>query len=240
MIRESFRDYFDLDVREVPFSPIIATSNTLDGDMRRKSNRLKFLHNNRIPSREFLLMVTDHGGTVANIPDDISGGEINADSLIISGSTKINAVGVMTADCLPIELIDRKGMLVFVHAGWKELLSEVLTRSVLEVRNQTGCKPEELLVHFGPGICREDYQVGKEVSSLFARKYRGAITADGKKDLLSLAFIAREQLSHVGVPLGNITEDGRCTYEDESLFSRRRSIKAKGTDDGRFMTLVRF
>ena len=61
------------------------------------------------------------------------------------------ALAVMTGDCLPLLISDRAGSEVAaVHAGWRGLLAGVIEATV----NCFQSPSDELVVWFGPAICR--------------------------------------------------------------------------------------
>ncbi len=72
-------------------------------------------------------------------------------------------IGVKTADCLPVILVDdaRRAALA-VHAGWRGLTSGILGHAVALLSEQ-GIKPADWTAVIGPAIARESYEVGSEV-----------------------------------------------------------------------------
>ena len=126
------------------------------------------------------------------------------------------AIGVVTADCVPVLLASRDGAAVAaIHAGWRGLAAGVLeaTADAMDVpRNR-------LLAWLGPAIGPRVYEVGDEVRTAF-RGYESAFqpTRPGHW-LLDLYAVAREKLHG----LKSISGGGFCTYSDrERFFSYRR------------------
>ena len=71
---------------------------------------------------------------------------------------------VMTADCLPVLLCDRRGSVVAAaHAGWRGLLDGVLESVVAAM----AAAPGELLAWLGPAIGPRCFEVGTEVRAAF-------------------------------------------------------------------------
>jgi YfiH family protein len=129
---------------------------------------------------------------------------------------------VMTADCLPVVLVDRAGTRVAVaHAGWRGLLGGVLEATVARLGGET----RALDAWLGPAIGPEAFEVGAEVreaylarlpgsADCFVRNERGRYFAD-------LYGLARRVLESAGV--GAVHGGGWCTHRDaERFFSFRR------------------
>lgn len=129
---------------------------------------------------------------------------------------------VMTADCLPVLLCDRAGLVVAaIHAGWRGLCHGVIEATV----GAMGCPPENLLAWLGPAIGPEAFEVGPEVRAAFLeRDPRAAaafVSGDGDRWLADIYQLARQRLHHLGVQA--IYGGGQCTYQDaERYFSYRR------------------
>ena len=140
---------------------------------------------------------------------------------------------VMTADCLPVLLCDRRGTRVGVaHAGWRGLLDGILPAAVTALRVQ----PAELIAWLGPAIGQGAYEVGAEVrdgfveraaaaSRRFARNARGRWQAD-------LYGLARDALESAGVRA--VYGGDFCTFTQAGrFFSHRREAPC-----GRMATLI--
>jgi len=129
---------------------------------------------------------------------------------------------VMTADCLPVLLCDRRGTVVAAaHAGWRGLLAGVLESTVAAMR----CAPGELLAWMGPAIGPDCFEVGPEVRDAFVRGHQPAATAftpsPGGKWLCDLYRLASQRLQRLGVAA--ISGGAACTFTDRGrYFSYRR------------------
>jgi polyphenol oxidase len=127
---------------------------------------------------------------------------------------------VMTADCLPVLLCDRRGSVVAAaHAGWRGLLDGVLESAV------TAMAPGELLAWLGPAIGPRCFEVGTEVRDAFVAgnpSASAAFVATGPdKWLCDIYLLARQRLEQLGVSA--ITGGGTCTYSESGrYFSYRR------------------
>lgn len=138
---------------------------------------------------------------------------------------------VLTADCLPVVLVDgRCRNLAVVHAGWRGLVSGVLTSAC-------GALPfRPTAAWLGPAIGPEAYEVGAEVLEAVARLpvpmaavRRPASAPD--KGMLDLFALAAGLLEQEGVT--EVYTDRLCTCTDPRFYSYRRD---GGT--GRMATLA--
>ncbi|MCI8514728.1 MAG: peptidoglycan editing factor PgeF [Lachnospiraceae bacterium] len=72
------------------------------------------------------------------------------------------------ADCIPLYFLDPvKKVIGLSHAGWRGTLNRMVEVTVEKMRETYGSAPEDILAGIGPGICRDCYEVGKEVAEAF-------------------------------------------------------------------------
>jgi polyphenol oxidase len=161
-------------------------------------------------------------------------------------------LGVQTADCLPVLLVDSKRRAVGAfHAGWRGTLKRIVEKGVGEMRRQFGSQSRDLRAAIGPGIHSCCYQVGEEVRDKFHSQFAYAselfrearesnpvhekypllfLTARApghgpEETLLFLDLVAANtrQLLDAGVPAGNISASPLCTScRTDLLFSYRK------------------
>jgi len=187
---------------------------------------------------------------------------LSGDGLITSTAGLL--LGVLTADCFPIIIVDPKRRAIGVfHAGWRGTLKRIAQKGVGEMRKHFGSNPAQLRAAIGPGIRNCCYQVGPEVRSTFEGQFtygsqlfretkeRNEIherypllfltaRAPGHSDLprqifLDLAEANRRQLLDAGLMARNISDLGTCTSCNPELFFSHRAEKAK---PGRMMAIV--
>lgn len=134
------------------------------------------------------------------------------------------AVGVRTADCLPILFYARDIQVVgAVHAGWRGTLAGIALKTVAELVN-AGAKPENILVRFAPAICGRCYEVDQELADRFADAGLSAsIIPAPKLDPLTSQPIAQDKphidlvkankilLTQAGIPAVNLYQSDLCT-----------------------------
>ena len=84
-------------------------------------------------------------------------------------------LGVQTADCVPILLVDPKRRAVAaVHAGWRGTLARIAEKTVGEMRKRFGSDPADLLAALGPAIGGCCYEVGTELVTKFTSQFAEA------------------------------------------------------------------
>lgn len=144
-------------------------------------------------------------------------------------------LNILTADCVPILLYDQKREVVAaIHAGWKGTKSQIASKTVQKMTEVYGCDPKDILAGVAPSIGRCCYEVGKDVAEHFFDMPEG-FTPIGKKYMLDLPLINRQQLLAAGLQENNIEMSHICTAcEVERFFSYR---KEQGCS-GRFMSMI--
>lgn len=140
---------------------------------------------------------------------------------------------VMTADCLPVLLTDRRGSRIgAAHAGWRGLVQGVLPTAVAAL----GVEPDDVLAWLGPAIGPSAFEVGDEVRTAFAAagfETDGSFVRNGRgRWQADLYAVARDSLARAGVRA--IHGGGFCTHADPArFFSHRRQAPC-----GRMATLI--
>ena len=135
-------------------------------------------------------------------------------------STSNLALGVLTADCLPIALSKKDGSeFAMLHAGWKGLLSGVIESTLTSFTK--GCS--DVSAWKGPSISQKNYEVGNDLYESFVKKDDESESSFKEKGygkwLFSLHGEAKRILGKYNI---NVDLSSVCTFESESLFSYRR------------------
>ena len=141
--------------------------------------------------------------------------------------------GIMTADCLPVFVSKKDGSMVGIaHAGWKGLVSGVI-ESLIENFKSNG---DDLVVHLGPAISMNAFEVGIEVKKLYLSKninFERSFASLNNKIYLDLYDAARLVLENFQIK--SISGGDRCTFkESNDFFSYRRD----GINSGRMAHLI--
>ena len=84
-------------------------------------------------------------------------------------------LGIQTADCLPVLLVDPVCRAVGAfHAGWRGTLGRIVEKGAGEMRRWFGTKARDLRAAIGPGVHNCCYEVGEEVRQQFEAQFRYA------------------------------------------------------------------
>lgn len=132
------------------------------------------------------------------------------------------ALAIMTADCLPILLINEEGTeIAAIHAGWRPLANNIIKNTIDKMESLS----DKIYAWLGPCIGADAFEVGPEVVSAFTKlspdldKY--FIKAKEGKYLADLHSIAEFLLLTQGV--NKFSKLEHCTYErHHEYFSYRR------------------
>lgn len=152
-------------------------------------------------------------------------------------------LGVLTADCVPLVLYDRKNHACgIVHAGWKGAVNGVVQAVLEEMNGAYGSNYRDLQFFFGPSAGRCCYKVGQEFVPLLERFYffeEVLFEANGSLYFDMLSFIEKN-LYAVGVKQEQIFKQYTvCTICDYRFHSYRRySSEKTETRQGRQMTII--
>jgi polyphenol oxidase len=170
-------------------------------------------------------------------------------------------LGVQTADCVPILLVDpQKRIVAAVHAGWRGTLARILEKTVGELHAQYGSKPSDLLAAIGPSIGPCCYEVGAELVTQFSSQFTDAAEyfdeprsgeepnplqwlnmkppghqPPPKNVHLDLPKANRSQLLAASLPEKNIFSSGLCTACHLDLFF---SYRKQGPRSGRLLSTM--
>lgn len=157
------------------------------------------------------------------------------------------AVGVRTADCIPILLYDPVGHAVAaVHSGWKGTVLRIVQKTIVAMGDCFGTRAADLKAVIGPGIRAESFQVGAEVCDRFSEagfpmqliwSRHGEPVAGSMRGGHHIDLFAANRwlLAEAGVEGCNIQVSGICTYLDKRFHSARR----EGAACGRIISWIR-
>ncbi len=170
-----------------------------------------------------------HGTTVLNLDEPYTNNQADA-----AFTTQANTVcSIMTADCLPILLVDQQGSkIAAIHAGWRSLAAGIIENTVAQL-NIPG---EQLIAWLGPGISAEHYEVGDDVRDAFIANDPSAAQAFSanhrQRWLADMYMLARQRLQQLAIQA--IYGGNYCTYQQADLFY---SYRRDGIT-GRMATLI--
>jgi YfiH family protein len=136
-------------------------------------------------------------------------------------------VGIRTADCVPILLVDPAiPVVAAIHAGWRGSAENIAAAAVSELSNKWKTRPGNLRAAIGPSIGACCYEVGAEVANRFETWNPQMRQAQGPVHL-DLRAINEEQLRAAGVR--DIWRSEECTFcLPRRFFSFRREREQAG------------
>jgi YfiH family protein len=117
-------------------------------------------------------------------------------------------LAILTADCLPVVLVDatRRAVGVF-HAGWRGTLKRIVEKGVGEMHRWFGTSPGDLRAAIGPGVHGCCYNVGPEVRTQFASQFeygnklfREVEESDPVREKYPLLFLTARAPGHSELP----------------------------------------
>jgi YfiH family protein len=197
--------------------------------------------------------------------DVVCGFSSALDALCIGDASITNTpnllLGVQTADCVPILLLDpKKRAVAAVHAGWRGTLQRIVEKTIGRMKMEFKTNPSDLIAAIGPAIGGCCYEVGTEVAAAFLSQFANAPewfdelrTGDEPNPLqwlnqfppghqpppknvrLDLRQANRAQLLAAGLGPQNIFVSDLCTAcRPDLLFSYRK----QGSESGRMMSVI--
>ena len=178
-----------------------------------------------------------HGNHCLTVTDQDPGklaqlAQTEADALLTAEPGVL--LGVLTADCLPLIMIDvNQSAVAVVHVGWRGLEQSIGTVVVTELGRRFAVAAETLQVYAGPAIGSCCFQVGVEVVDRFRRHFvlegvEGWYQERSSGFYLDLLAIQRAQLMAVGVTEENFHVTDICTCCRDFCFSYRRDHAITG------------
>ena len=186
---------------------------------------------------KLILMHQTHSNKVVEIKKSNYKKKINADAMI----TKMRglALGVVTADCVPIILYDAKNEIVgCIHAGWKGAFSGVIKNTISKIKKIGSSN--KIYASVGPCIGKRSYEVDKNFYKMFLAKSRNNKIYFSHKNKIKKLFNLRKFVTYKLIK-ANIKVDqvDRDTFSEKSnFFSYRRSCKLKQKDYGRCISSI--
>ena len=175
-----------------------------------------------------------HSANVAVIDrPDYSREELEGVDALVTNLKNV-AIGVRTADCIPVLLYDPVRRVVgAAHSGWRGTINKIAAQTVLAMIKNYGAKPSDMRAVIGPGICIDNFQVGEDVAQLFKAsgfpvdkiwsfrgpRVEGSMAGGHHIDLWQ---VCRITLVECGLADSNIATAGICTYESPDFYSARR------------------
>jgi len=217
-------------------------SSTPDKDAVRH-NRARVAGALGIPAAHLFLPSQVHKTRIVEVTAATTKEELMETDALITDQPGVG-IAVMSADCVPILIYDRKHAAVgAVHSGWRGTVARILEKTLQTMNARYGTHGEDVVAAIGPSASQDSYEVGEEVVNEVTRAFGKdsglllipqpvAIGAAGKperKAKLDLWKANTLQLREFGVPETAIEVSDLCTIKNNGYF-----FSARKGDSGRF------
>ena len=200
---------------------------------------LKFVAKTMAVERaKLVLMHQTHSNKVVEITKKNYKKKIMADAMITQ--MRNLAIGVVTADCVPIIFCDIKSQVAgCIHAGWKGAFTGIIENTFKKIKRLN--LKNKIYASVGPCIGNKSYEVDVKFYKMFVSKswkYKIYFKKINKtKKLFNLRKFVTDKLLKLGIEVDQVNKD---TFSEKSnFFSYRRSFKLKQKDYGRCISTVR-
>ncbi|MCM1028284.1 MAG: polyphenol oxidase family protein [Pseudoflavonifractor sp.] len=193
-----------------------------------------------LPSPDSLILPRQtHSVNIATVDSLTSAGSLTDIDGLVTMDPDV-AIGVSTADCVPLVMVDPMARVAaVVHSGWRGTVGRIALNA-LRAMARLGASPARVHVAMGPSICPSCFEVGEEVASAFCEAFPGVdgiiLRRPQMKPHVSLPRAIAVTLTEGGVPESNIGVPVACSRcEPLRFFSARRL----GINSGRTLTVCR-
>jgi len=192
----------------------------------------------KINQKRLSLMHQTHSNTVIVInKKNKNSKKFNSDAII----TKIkgSALGVVTADCVPIILYDIKNQIIgCIHAGWKGTSSGIIENTIKKFKKLNS--NNTIIAGVGPCIGKKSYEVDLNFYKNFISKSKKNavyfVKKNNNKKLFNLRKYVNDKLVKLNVKVDHVNHD---TFKEKNrFFSYRRSKKLHEKDYGRCISVI--
>lgn len=159
---------------------------------------------------------------------------------MVTNTTGI-AIGIVTADCVPVLFADpQNGVVGAAHAGWKGALNGVIENTIAAME-QLGAQRSDIRVAIGPAIAQASYEVGPELRQEFktndASSDRWFVPNDNDRFQFDLVGYVEARLTTADIE--SVEALRRDTYaEPDEFFSYRRACHQNETGYGRQLSAI--
>ena len=191
-----------------------------------------------VKNSHLILMHQTHSDKVIEIKKNNYKKKISSDAMI----TKMRgiALGVVTADCVPILIYDKKNKIIgCIHAGWRGAITGVIKNTILKIRNLNS--DNKIYATIGPCIGKESYEVDLKFFKNFVKKSKKNkkffTIKNRNKKLFNLREYVAKKLTEQNVVIDHVNHD--TFKERDNFFSYRRSTILHQRDYGRSISTIK-
>jgi polyphenol oxidase len=154
------------------------------------------------PEVEQLVFLHQVHGTQGKV---VRTGDVELPSFVHDGDFLLTqqpqvGIGISTADCLPIVLVDSVTKAVgVVHAGWRGSYAGIAGEAVVRMQELYGTKPADITAFFGPSALACCYEVQPSFQEQFGAWIGAPFSVRNNKLYFDVARFNEQQLQAQGV-----------------------------------------
>ena len=149
-------------------------------------------------------------------------------------------IAVLTADCVPILIYDKKKKIIAaIHAGWKGAYKDIIDK-VIKFMKRKGCDSNSIIASIGPSISVKNYEVKENFKKKFLKKSRNNLKYFRKiNNKLYFDLVGYVYSLLLRNKIKNIETIKIDTFElKNKFFSARRALTLKHDDYGRNISII--
>lgn len=208
-----------------PFNSLNMSTSRGDTAENVRLNRQRLFDNLSI-REEYLAQAKQMSGDGIRIVNS-PGKYADCDAMITSSNNIF--LSVLTADCVPIHIWSADAPVVAaVHSGWRGSELGILGKTIKTIHESFKVDSDSLRLVIGPGLSRDNFEVGPEFKDKFPLEYLRPIKESAKYHFDNNRFL-RDTAIKLGVIGSNIETLDYCSFRDEDLFfSHRRDNEITG------------
>ena len=220
------KDYLTINKEGLEFVDIAITTTNIDAkNLDDVNNAFKDVFTLKNLSKNKQI----HSNIVNKVDKDSIGQIIDGDAIITN--EKNVPLLILTADCVPVVLVDKVNKAVgLVHAGWRGTYGKICSETLQSMKENYNTNTEDVFAIIGPSIgkcCYEvSYDLVEKFSALLPNADEKIYEIRDEKYYLDLWEINTQILKEFGVLKSNIINMNICTSCNcDRFFSYRKHDK---------------
>ena len=220
------KDYLTINKEGLEFVDIAITTTNIDAkNLDDVNNAFKDVFTLKYLSKNKQI----HSNIVNKVDKDNIGQIIDGDAIITN--EKNVPLLILTADCVPVVLVDKVNKAVgLVHAGWRGTYGKICSETLQSMKENYNTNTEDVVAIIGPSIgkcCYEvSYDLVEKFSALLPNADEKIYEIRDEKYYLNLWEVNTQILKEFGVLKSNIINMNICTSCNcDRFFSYRKHEK---------------
>ena len=210
----------------------------------------KNVFNNIISSKKILdlektklkLINQIHGAKIKIINNRNISEKNFADGIITTD--KDISLGILTADCAPIFLINPTNQIICaLHAGWKGCLNNIISNGVKKM-TKSNIPSKNIVAIIGPCLNQKNFEVDKNFIKKFIKKnptYEIFFKVKSRNNKIFFNMRKLIEFQLIESSIKKVLHINLDTYSEESLFfSHRRENHRNSLPTGRMINIIGF